>query len=237
MRSAAEQEVRDAVVARLRKLRPGARICHEVNSAVYGPNRFDVVAIDKAEIIAVEIKSEKDKLDRAPKQIEAMSQCAHHIIVAMHECHLVEVETNKDAAEYGKLDGKHYLRNLPEVIDKYRCLSAFRALTWVYPERERRAYDWDCGLWKPPAEYHETALPAGALDMLWRDELAALCDSLRISRGKRATMDQMIRALRWHANGKELTLGICRALRNRPFAEADDPINAVRVKQLVEAAE
>lgn len=224
MRSAAEQEIRDAVVTRLRKLRPTARICHEVNSAVYGPNRFDVVAIDKAELIAVEIKSEKDKLDRAPKQIEAMARCANHTIVAMHECHLVEVETNEDAAEYGKLDGKHYLRALPEIIDKYRRQSAFRALTWIYPERERRAYDWDCGIWKQPEERYETALPAGALDMLWRDELAALCDSLLISRGKRSTMDQMIRALRWHAKGRELTRGVCAALRRRPFAEADAPM-------------
>lgn len=234
MRSAAEQEIRDAVVARLRRLRPSARICHEVNSAVYGPNRFDVVAIDKCEIIAVEIKSEKDKLDRAPKQIEAMADCANHVVVAMHECHLVEQETNEHAAEYGKLDGKHYLRTLPEVIEKYRCLSAYRALTWVYPERERRAYDLDCGLWKPPEERYETALPAGALDMLWRDELAALCDSLLISRGKRATMDQMIRALRWHANGRELTRGVCAALRRRPFAEADEPMTT---RDLMEAAE
>jgi hypothetical protein len=34
-------------------------------------------------------------------------------------------------------------------------------------------------------------------------------------------MQEMIRALWWHATGKELTRGICAALRRRKFAEAD----------------
>lgn len=83
-RSDAEREIRDAVVARLRWIRPGARIMHEVNASGFG-NRIDVLAVDRAEIIAVEIKSAKDKLDRLAAQSAAMKGCAHHRIAAVHE--------------------------------------------------------------------------------------------------------------------------------------------------------
>ncbi len=214
MRSSAEQELRDAVVARLRKLRPNARICHEVNCGVWGPNRMDVMAVDVAEIIAVEIKSEKDTITRGPKQLQAMSGVAHHSIIALHEVHLEERVTNEWAAHYCKPDRQHYLRGVPE------CLTG--AIPWVYPERQRAAgWNDDVGMWRAPEPRMEYALPSSAIHLLWRDELAALCDALRVSRGKRSNMQEMIRALWWHATGKELTRGICAALRRRKFAEAD----------------
>ena len=61
-RSEAEADVRDAVVARLRTIRPDARIMHEVNCSLFGPNRIDVIAVSPQEIISVEVKSAKDKL-------------------------------------------------------------------------------------------------------------------------------------------------------------------------------
>ena len=216
MRSAAEQEMRDAVVARLRKLRPQARICHEVNCGVWGPNRMDVVAVDVAEIIAVEIKSERDRVSRGPKQLASMRRVAHHSIISLHETHLVEKETNEWAAHYSKLDRKYYLWSVPTELD------GDGIIPWVYPELDR-GHNWsgDVGLWRSPETRMEFALPSSALHLLWRDELAALCDALRVSRGKRSNMSEMIRALWWHANGRELTRGICAALRRRQFAEAD----------------
>ncbi|WP_278118673.1 hypothetical protein [Mesorhizobium sp. WSM4887] len=68
-RSSAEAEIRDAAVARLRQRRPNARIIHEINVSSNGPNRIDVLAVDRAEIIACEVKSAKDKLDRLPAQL------------------------------------------------------------------------------------------------------------------------------------------------------------------------
>ncbi|NOU05345.1 MAG: NERD domain-containing protein [Hyphomicrobiaceae bacterium] len=214
VRSDAETEIRTAVVERLRLLRPNARICHEVNSGSFGPNRFDVVAVDEAEIIAVEIKSAKDKMDRAPKQIKSMLAVAHHTIIAIHECHLIEQETNVHAAGYCRTDGKHYLLEPPP--------EAAGATVWVYPERWRSPFG-ENG-WKSPELRHQRALQSGALHLLWRAELATLCDELLVSRGPRSTMPQMINALWWHANGHELTRGICRALRRRKFAEADEPM-------------
>lgn len=219
MRSAAEQEIRNAVVARLRQLRPSARICHEVNCGPWGPVRIDVVCVDITEIIAVEIKSERDVLKRAEKQLAHMGLVAHHSILALHECHLVERETNPYAAHYGRLDGKHYRMALPDGLKRDGLIA------WVYPEQQRGAeYDLGEGMWRHPEPRITLALPNTALHLLWRDELAWLCDLLQVPRGKKSNMSEMVRALWWHCTGAELTKGICAALRMRKFAEADAPV-------------
>lgn len=87
-RSDAEGEIRTDVVAWLRASRPLSRIIHEIN-VCEGGNRIDVIAVGAAEIIAVEIKSELDKLDRAPAQITAMRGVAHHVYTALHKRFMV----------------------------------------------------------------------------------------------------------------------------------------------------
>lgn len=219
-RSADEGEIRTAVVERLRLHRPSARIIHEVNVSSFGPNRIDVLAVDTAEIIAVEIKSKRDKLDRLPAQVEAMKGVAHHVIAAIHEKFLVEVATHEKAQHYQR-DGVFYMRTLPEGWK-------WSVEGWVFPERRRCINpDWphdSLERWHLPAQRLDAPLPAGALDLLWRDELFWLCGTLRVSAGRRATMSDMVEALRWHCTGKELTRGICAALRQRVCVEADAPI-------------
>lgn len=217
MRSAAEQEIRTAVVDRLRRFRPTSRIIHEVNNAVHGTNRFDVVAVGLAEIITVEIKSKKDKLDRAPAQIKAMRGCSHHVISAIHEKFLVEAKTNKFAAHYER-DGYYYRGSIPPEVGG--------STVWTYPELAR-AIDPKCNWeskWKEPEPLIQMPLPAVALAMLWRSELCNLCGNLGVQVPKRATRQSMINALRWQRSGGDLTKGICAALRLRNFAEADSPI-------------
>lgn len=201
-RSAAEAEVRDAVVARLRELRPDARIMHEVNASSFG-NRIDVLAVSPAEIIAVEVKSAKDKLDRLPDQLKAMEGCAHHAIAALHEKFLVEQPTNKWASEYER-DGQHFLRVPPA------CAPFSR--TWIFPEEKR---------WRDPEPALNKPLPAAALGMLWRNELLEMCGKYSVSAGKRPVMETMLAALRWQLTGRDLTKGICAALRARKCIEAD----------------
>lgn len=219
-RSSAEADIREAVVARIRERRPQARIIHEINVSTYGPNRIDVLAVDKAEIIAIEIKSAKDKIDRLPAQIKAMKGCAHHVIAAIHDKFLVEQPTHEKARHYER-DGEFFLRSLPDGWNH-------GVEAWVYPETRRSAdpeWSYD-GLekWKFPSALLDAPLPAAALDMLWRDELYALCSALHVSASRRSTMPEMVSALRWHCNGKELTRGVCSLLRVRQCAEADSPI-------------
>lgn len=220
-RSPAEAEIRSAVVERIRKHRPNARIIHEINVSTYGPNRIDLIAVDVAEIIAVEIKSSKDKLDRLEAQVNSMKGAAHHVIAAIHEKFLVEQVTHVDARHYGR-EGRFYLRTLPDKWD-------YAVEAWVFPE-VRRCLEptWQhdsLAKWQFPQAKLETPLPAAAIDLLWRDELFALCGALRVSATARTNMTDMVRSLRWHCTGKELTRGICAMLRSRKCVEADPEIH------------
>ena len=216
-RSSAEADIREAVVARIREQRPNARIIHEINVSTYGPNRIDVLAVDVCEIIAVEIKSAKDKLDRLPAQAKAMRACAHHTVAAIHEKFLVETKTNQWSAHYSR-DGDFYRKTEPKVDTGY---------VWVFPEIRRvtdpDGYD-DMSKWRFPKARMESALPQGALELLWRDELYELCSLLKVSATRRSTMGDMSSALRWYCTGRELTTHVCAALRRRECAEADAPI-------------
>jgi len=215
-RSSAEAEIRDPVVDRLRKMRPNARIIHEI-CASHGGCRMDVIAVDRAEIIAVEIKSKKDKLARLPDQITAMRGAAHHVIAALHEKFLPEQKTSEFAMEYER-DGEFYRLREPQ--------EARHAQLWRFPEPEKVGQRFSpCGMWKEPSLTIQVPLPPRAIDILWRDELYELCGELSVPVPKRATMKQMLTALRWSASGRDLTLGICRSLRRRKCVEADPPIH------------
>lgn len=225
-RSPAEAEIRDAVIAKLRSYRPGARVMHEINVSSYGPNRMDLIAVDRAEIIAVEIKSERDKLDRLPAQVAAMQGVAHHVIVALHEKFAVEKESNQWYGHYER-DGKYYVRTMTGVVPS-------GCEVWIFPEKHRvlnADYDFS-SKWREPDLALQQVLPAGALALLHRHELFALCGALGVSVPRAANMTFMTNALRWSCNGGDLTKGICAALRRRECVEADPPV----IDKIAEAA-
>jgi hypothetical protein len=184
---------------------------------------MDLIAVDRAEIIAVEIKSAKDKLDRLDAQVKAMKTCAHHSVAAIHEKFLVEQKTNQGAAHYQRGE-EFFMKVVPAGV------SGGAHEVWVFPEKRRAMLPesqrgWDSiEKWRLPAQSLERPLPSGALNLLWRDELYNLCSALNVSATRRSTLAEMQSALRWYCNGKELTLGICKILRIRTCTEADAPI-------------
>lgn len=95
MRSQSEQEIRDCVVKRLRQLYPTARIIHELNCNGMGSRRIDVAAITEDNMIGVEIKSEKDNLNRIRGQAEVFKKVFGNFIIATHEKHLEEINNMK----------------------------------------------------------------------------------------------------------------------------------------------
>lgn len=223
-RSAAEAEIRDAVVARLRHLRPGYRIIHEIQSACQGPNRFDLIAVGPSEIIACEIKSARDKIDRLPDQIKAMRGAAHHVIAALHEKFLTAPDWKGAPAS---------LVTAPK--------EARGATVWAYPEAGADAGRTSgCAKWEEPRPAIMTCLPHGSLDMLWAAELRRLCADLGVPVPPRPTRPVMMAALRWAATGGVLTKAVCAALRRRACIEADPPIDAApmaRAEEQMRAAE
>jgi hypothetical protein len=204
-RSAAEAEIRGAVVEHLRQIRPNARIIHEINAGSYG-NRIDVLAVDVAEIIAVEIKSAKDKLDRLKDQIAAMQNVAHIAVAALHE--------------------KFLRRDNPNHPDwAWPPKDAEKAITWVYP-RSPRGGHFECGETWVSFGWHRSKqnLPPGSLMMLWRAELHAICARHAIAGGKGATMERAADLIRWNMTGSQITHEICATLRARKCIEADPEI-------------
>ncbi|WP_421565233.1 NERD domain-containing protein [Ochrobactrum sp. EDr1-4] len=218
-RSEAEGEVRQAVVEYIRKQRPNARIIHEINTSL-GGTRIDVLAVDRAEIIAFEIKSAKDKLDRLRDQMDGMKGVAQHAIAVLHEKFLSqEYVTNRWAAHF-ESEGTYYQMDLP---GEYRHMHR----TWIYPQRNRAMHEDghdSHARWPDLASSLQKPLPDSALWMLHHAELLALCRNLNIQSGKRPTCEGMITALRWNASGRDITRGLCAALRARHCIEADAPI-------------
>ena len=204
-RSEDEAEIRRAVVAHLRTLRPGARIMHEINACSFG-NRIDVLAVDEAEIVAVEIKSRKDKLDRLPDQVTAMRGVTHNVIAAIHERFLRDSFVGVLAPE-----------------------EARDAVVWVWPVAERRGHV-ECGIeWRDRSRWQKLipkCLPPGAIDILWAAELREICAGLGMRGVAKLTMPVAIDEIRWRMTGEEITRAICAALRARECPEADAPIAA-----------
>lgn len=226
-RSSDEADIRTDVVARIRECWPSARVIHEINCAGTGSNRIDVLAVTELSIAAFEIKSKKDKLDRLPDQYRAMTAVAHVAFAAIHEKFLVEREVNAWSAWRTDENGRHWFQTVPPILEKdFRG----RRSLWVWPRRQRSPegrYPDDFCRWDMGPVRNGTALPHGALGMLWADELRAMCADLRIGVGPRATMSDCVTQIRWLASGEEVTRGICKALRRRDCVEADPPVTEV----------
>lgn len=200
-RSSAEADIRGPVVDRLREVIPGCRIIHEINAASFG-NRIDVLAVGHDTMAAVEIKSERDKLDRLPAQIKAMRGVSNLVFAALHERFL--------SVSHGGF---------------YVPSEAQGAVVWAWPIADRAGHI-QCG-----AEWHGVdrwrksmkCLPHGALAMLWREELQSICRDMGVKRAGSLTMDEAMDAIRWNATGEEITRLICATLRRRDCVESDPP--------------
>lgn len=212
--SEAEREIREAVVEKLRRDLPSARIIHELNTCGSGSRRIDVAAVTKDTIYGVEIKSERDKLDRLKDQVKAFRACCHHVIVVAHRKFFKE-EEQRDG-------GKALWWNGGENISAYRP-----GFLWCYPKPEQdlsaQLYQWTL----PPLSIRQPAA-RDILGLLWADELTSVAARLRIGVGQRDNMETKMNLIAYNATGKEIAEAACAELRRRQFAEADAPIEMER---------
>jgi len=84
--SEAEERIRAKAEAALREVWPDGRIIHELMLA-QGGCRIDLAAVTPDRIIAVEIKSERDVLDRLKRQAEQARKIADLFCVVLTEKH------------------------------------------------------------------------------------------------------------------------------------------------------
>ena len=94
--SDAEEALRVAVEAWMRRRWPASRIVHELVLDA-GTTRIDLASVGDEELRLVELKSAKDVLKRLPGQIRAATECAHEVWVAIDAKQLDKFNAMKDA--------------------------------------------------------------------------------------------------------------------------------------------
>jgi hypothetical protein len=213
MASASEKAIRDAVIARCREHWPEGRIIHEL---VIGGCRADLAVVTKTHVFAFEIKSERDTLIRLESQFSFFDRCTHGCIVVAHQ---------KWFEEFSYNSGSRGVRPR-ELLKEYdhRSLGL-----WAYPEPEPGYWQSERHRWrKPGRDYHfdEFKQPRAAslLGILLREELTIEARRHGIRFKSRWPVTPIISAMAYGMTGREVAEAVCRQLRTRTFAAADDPI-------------
>lgn len=208
--SAAEREMRDDVAAYLRAAIPGARIVHEL---VMGHvNRADLAAISRDRLVTVELKSSRDVLKRAEKQMKTFDRLSHAAVLV--------------------LDQKFFDRT-PYADGRARCVAPdgweryeVGCEVWHYP---RPPEDAEIGAgqfyrWHMPKPTLHQPRAFNFLGLMWRAELVAEAERHGIAATKKMDMNTIQAEMAWRMTGREIAEAVCRQLRMRAFPEADAPI-------------
>lgn len=215
-RSSAETEIRAAVVAWCRRSLPGYRVVHELNTGGAMSARADVAAIGPAHLVLFEIKSERDKLTRLQRQVEAFRAVSHRTVVVAHRRWFQARQHPAGVPNAG------YRWLVP--CDDLKGLALSSDL-WAYPEpaADLDAYSYRWGQERVHRGRRPEPRAWNFLQLLWREELAAEADAHGIGTTSRSTIRQMVGEMCWHMTGQEIARAVCRRLRSRRFAEADPP--------------
>lgn len=201
--SRSELALRNALEQFCRERWPQARVCHEM---VMGARqvRADVVAIDPGHIAAFEVKGEYDSSLRLLHQVGMYQLCVPEVWMVVTDRH------SEDAG---------LIRHLLPSVGLLEAPALFRSTR--YSET-------------PTVDVVALSVRAEAaprppqvdmmLEMMWAAELTAMCDRLRIDRGKRPTRPAMIKQLR-ELPLAELLRECCTELRRRDALwRADAPM-------------
>ncbi len=200
-----ELAIRTATVARIRELLPQARVIHELN-VEQGTVRADLAAVTADKLYLFELKSRRDTLSRLPQQLRHFHPVCHGLIVVADEkwCGAAT------KAGYPNCDASAVIQ-----------FHASKAALWQWPEPEGRyRREWSL----PISE--TVPWPHRMLRLLWTEELRIAAGQLRISADRRSPGYKLAKLIAAQATGADIEKAVCRALRARPFAEADAPIFA-----------
>ena len=230
--SIAEERIREKVVAEMRVRYGDARIVHEL-VLDQGGVRIDVAAVGPDYLAVAEIKSERDVLKRLASQVAAARAVAQAIWVVVAPKHLeaikLRTEPRLKRLIYGPpgLPSKGGWYNPTPTLafpnpDHLPGLDACRLLVEsddalaLIPDTWRR-FDGARPPWPRPADM---------LQMLWAEELRTMLARHRISSSVRTVRSDAMKLAIEHMTGREIRIGVCRALRERSFPRADPPVTS-----------
>lgn len=211
MASKEERDMRDEVIPHLRLLFPRCRIIHELNVS-NGVRRLDIAAVNDSQIIGVEIKSCRDKLDRLDGQIKEYRKVCDFVITLADE---------KFFEHFDYSDGSKGYRPKQELSDKSSGSSL-----WHYPRItgetfRHNYYDWNC------KRYHSNLTDTKPLlDLLWAEELREIVREYDLAKKgvNQMAMHTSIPLLWESLTGGQVKRAVCAKLMKREFADADKPI-------------
>ena len=217
--SEAEVRIRDKAVALLREALPDARIIHEF---ALGGVRMDLAAVTPDTIVLVEIKSERDKLDRLPDQVRWASALGGEVWVCYHEkwkddiakrCQSQDTSVKielKAVNGYTHPDNPLYIPALSGCV--LLSETADTPLTpdrWTRDPRDRR-------------HRQDSFDNRRLLDLIHKPELLALS---KPHGGKsRMSSCDLTRLCHEHMTGAEIRKGVLAHIRAHHFFWADPPI-------------
>lgn len=216
--SEAEERIRARAEQRLRGLFPTARIIHELQLE-QGGVRIDLAAVTEDHLCVVEIKSERDTLERLSRQIMRATQVADEVWICVAAKHATRLE-----------EIKCWWKEKDEAKAKAYRLEA-RALygAEVFVENSLGIL----GAWEHRRERRDKLFtdPRARFDLLWAEEQRSAIGrhfgGAGMGRAEALTRGQLCRLAVEHMSGRELRRHVCQQLRARHFPRADPPVSLI----------
>jgi hypothetical protein len=214
MGSASERAIRDAVILRCRQHWPDGRIIHEL---AIGGCRADIAVVTPDHVFTFEIKSERDTLDRLETQFRFFESCSHGCILVPHERWFERFTYN---------NGSPGIRPGP-VLEGYDHRAT---ALWMFPEPLAGDWQTERYRWRKPGRdfsFDTIRQPRAAnlLGILLKEELMTEARRHDITIKTKWPVTPIINAMAYDMTGREVAEAVCRQLRARRFAEADEPIH------------
>lgn len=218
MASLAEERIRAKAEAMMRAYYPGGRIVHELQCG-QGEHRLDLACITTDRIVLAEIKSEKDTISRAEKQLIKATSVANEVWLCIASEHEAKVE-----------DARAYWKRPFEEWDEAQYDSRVYRGVKIYIERDKEKPALSPS-WKinNASSFDLAPDPYQQFDLLWREEMvsaiALLFGGASIpGMEKSLTRGKLIRLAVEHMSGREMRRAVCQQLRARHFPRADKAI-------------
>lgn len=202
--SPAEREIREAVVDLLHREAPGHRVVHELDC---GSCRADLALVGRDRLVLFEVKSARDTLGRAEKQMRTFTSAAHAAVLVAHE---------------RWFDRSPYANGSPRMSWPHQAPGGHSV--WAYPEPDPAlGMPFSFYRWVLPRPTLRQPRAGDLLGLLGRAEMLEECARHGIDLGGRPNMSTLVGRMAWGMTGRQVAEAVCRQLRTRRFPEADLP--------------